>query len=359
MKRLFMSKITTIKVPSLGESVLEATITKWYKKNGDFVKIDELLLELETEKVTLEVFSPASGILKNTSLPEGSLVKVGDELGSIEESAIIKSKSLPVEENMQITKKVTKADIIKQIKIPSIDIPLQRDRQEQRITIPRLRQKIAERLKFAQNTAAILTTFNEVNMTAINDLKQKYKDAFLQKHGVKLGYMSFFVKASAYALKQMPIINSCIEGNEIVSKNYYDIGVAVSTVKGLVVPVIKNADQLDLASIEKSVASFSEKAKNNKLTIDEMIGGNFTISNGGIFGSLLSTPILNPPQSSILGMHKIQERPVAENGQVIIRPMMYIALSYDHRLIDGREAVTFLVLIKECLEMPGRYLLDL
>lgn len=391
-------KIHNLNVPVLGESVTEATVARWTKNAGDAVAADEVLLELETDKVTLEVSSPVQGALKEIKMPQGSVVKIGDILGLVEEGAagleapVTSSSSLqntapiitppPAEwsspkpapsaahpspaaakwigdnelnaREIQGTGRdgrITKGDVINHL--PSDE------RLEKRTPMSRLRLRIAERLKQAQNTAAILTTFNEVDMSTTMELRTKYKDAFEKKHGVKLGFMSFFVRACVLALQKIPALNSRIEGEEIVTPNYQDIGVAVSAPNGLVVPIIRDADLLSLADIEKTILGFGQKAKENKLTLEEMSGGTFTISNGGTFGSLLSTPIINPPQSGILGMHKIQERPVVVNGQIVIRPMMYLALSYDHRLIDGKEAVTFLVNIKETLENPGKMLLDL
>jgi 2-oxoglutarate dehydrogenase E2 component (dihydrolipoamide succinyltransferase) len=425
-----MSDTMEIKVPALGESVVEATVARWLKEVGDPVQIDETIVELETEKVTLEVSAPESGILKSISAKRGATVKVGGLLGHVEVNELAAKSHQPMAHNAPLNTvvqedalaapayhhsnvldantpqkptfdvdhlspaarraalesnvnpvkvhgtgpsgQVTKSDIIdhknpgQSYKMPAAE-PFKRavdgggviTGAEQRVPMSRLRLKIAERLKEAQNTAAILTTFNEVDMSAIIDLRNRYKDAFEKKHGVKLGFMGLFVKAAVYALKQIPAVNAEIDGEDIVYKNHYDIGVAVSAPQGLVVPVVRGADQISLAEIEKEILVLGTKARDNKLSMKDLTGGTFTVSNGGVFGSLLSTPIINPPQSAILGMHKTQERPVAVNGRVEIRPMMYLALSYDHRIIDGREAVTFLVTIKECLEMPGRYLLDL
>lgn len=362
--------IIEIKVPILGESVMEATVGKWFKKPGESIAIDTPLVELETDKVTLEVYSPADGTLSEILVKSGTNVKVGSVLakftpGKIEkligEAHMKAEKVAPI-----LAEEITEAHhgqsnvtqfIDSARKQKSNDLKTQR--QELRAPMSKLRQKIAERLKSAQNTAAMLTTFNEIDMSAITQLRSLYKESFEKKHGIKLGFMSFFVKACVQALKEQPIINSCIDGQNIITKTYFDIGVAVSTENGLVVPVIRDADSLTLAEVEKSIANMGKRARDGKLTIEEMTGGTFTITNGGVFGSLLSTPIINPPQSAILGMHKIQERPMAVNGQVVVRPMMYLALSYDHRLVDGRDAVTFLVTIKECLENPGRFLLDL
>jgi 2-oxoglutarate dehydrogenase E2 component (dihydrolipoamide succinyltransferase) len=396
-----------IKVPTLGESVTEATIAKWFKKEGDAVKADEPLVELETDKVTVEVPAPASGKLEKIVVQAGSTVAVGTLLGSIAEGAAgataapppkteapkpatapapsaspAKSADQPlspavrkavVENNVNPADvsgtgkdgRITKGDVVDHlakpapasvIAAPAVAAP---SGAEERVKMTRLRQTIARRLKDAQNTAAMLTTFNEVDMTEVMGLRNQYKDTFEKKHGVKLGFMSFFVKAAVQALKDIPAVNAEIDGDDIVYKNYYHVGVAVGTDKGLVVPVVRNADHLSFAGIEKTIAGYGQKARDGQLTIAEMQGGTFTISNGGIYGSLMSTPILNAPQSGILGMHKIQERPIAMNGQVVIRPMMYLALSYDHRIVDGKEAVTFLVRIKEALEDPARTLLDL
>ena len=398
-----------IRVPALGESVTEATIAKWFKKAGEAVKADEPLVELETDKVTVEVPAPASGKLSSISAEPGVTVNVGALLGMIEEGAAgaapAKAAEAPkkaeaaapaktaeqtlspavrkiVEENKVDTAAVagtgkdgrlTKGDVIahlekpaaeaKPLVIPAAPAPAARApsdaSREERVKMSRLRLTIARRLKDAQNTAAMLTTFNEVDMTATMALRNQYKDLFEKKHGVKLGFMSFFVKACIQALKEIPAVNAEIDGDDIVYKNFYNIGVAVGTDKGLVVPVLRDADMLSFAGIEKAIAEFGKRARDGNLQIADMQGGTFTISNGGVYGSLMSTPILNAPQSGILGMHKIQERPVAINGQVVIRPMMYLALSYDHRIVDGKEAVTFLVRVKENLEDPQRTILDL
>ena len=399
-----------IRVPALGESVTEATIAKWFKKAGEAVKADEPLVELETDKVTVEVPAPASGKLSSISAEPGVTVNVGALLGMIEEgaagSAPAKAAEAPkkaeaapapakaaeqtlspavrkmVEENKVDTAAVagtgkdgrlTKGDVIahlekpaaeaKPLVIPAAPAPAARapsdGSREERVKMSRLRLTIARRLKDAQNTAAMLTTFNEVDMTATMALRNQYKDIFEKKHGVKLGFMSFFVKACIQALKEIPAVNAEIDGDDIVYKNFYNIGVAVGTEKGLVVPVLRDADMLSFAGIEKTISEYGKRARDGNLQIADMQGGTFTISNGGVYGSLMSTPILNAPQSGILGMHKIQERPVAINGQVMIRPMMYLALSYDHRIVDGKEAVTFLVRVKENLEDPQRTILDL
>jgi 2-oxoglutarate dehydrogenase E2 component (dihydrolipoamide succinyltransferase) len=398
-----------IRVPALGESVTEATIAKWFKKAGEAVKADEPLVELETDKVTVEVPAPASGKLSSISAEPGVTVNVGALLGMIEEgaagSAPAKAAEAPkkaeapapakaaeqtlspavrkmVEENKVDTAAVsgtgkdgrlTKGDVIahlekpaaeaKPLVIPASPAPAARapsdGAREERVKMSRLRLTIARRLKDAQNTAAMLTTFNEVDMTATMALRNQYKDIFEKKHGVKLGFMSFFVKACIQALKEIPAVNAEIDGDDIVYKNFYNIGVAVGTDKGLVVPVLRDADMLSFAGIEKTISEYGKRARDGNLQIADMQGGTFTISNGGVYGSLMSTPILNAPQSGILGMHKIQERPMAINGQVVIRPMMYLALSYDHRIVDGKEAVTFLVRVKENLEDPQRTILDL
>jgi 2-oxoglutarate dehydrogenase E2 component (dihydrolipoamide succinyltransferase) len=393
-----------IKVPTLGESVVEATIGKWFKNEGDFVKADEPLVELETDKVTVEVPAPASGKLEKIVALAGTTVTIGALLGSIAEGEAgaaaptpKKAEAAPslapapaakaanetlspavrkamVENQIQPSDvaatgkdgRITKGDVITHLEKPlappapaSPVVAAVPQGTEERVKMTRLRATIAKRLKDAQNTAAMLTTFNEVDMTAVMALRNQYKDTFEKKHGTKLGFMSFFVKAAIQALKDVPTVNAEVDGEDIVYKNYYHVGVAVGTDKGLVVPVVRNADMLSFAGIEQTIAGYGKKARDGQLTIADMQGGTFTISNGGIYGSLMSTPILNAPQSGILGMHKIQDRPIAVNGQVVIRPMMYLALSYDHRIVDGKEAVTFLVRIKEGLEDPQRALLDL
>ena len=408
-----------IKVPSLGESVTEATIARWYKSIGDTVSIDEPLLELETDKVTLEVPAPASGQLSDIKVKDGDTVEVGAILGAIAEGAVAAEKKsepqptvetieeepiiekpkvkevkevetikkpasvsnelspavrkIVAENNIDINKinpsgkngRITKEDALNSLSSqsaentsPSKPKPTNNNQTTERVTMSRLRKTIAKRLKDAQNTAAILTTFNEVDMTELIKVRNEYKEFFEKKHGVKLGFMSFFVKACITALKEIPEVNAEIEGDDVIYKNYYNIGVAVGTDQGLVVPVVKNADELIVADIEKEIASLGKKARDGKLSISDMQDGTFTISNGGVYGSLMSTPILNPPQSGVLGMHKIQERPIAIDGEIAIRPMMYLALSYDHRLIDGKAAVTFLVRVKESLEDPRRILLS-
>ena len=391
-----------IKTPVLGESVAEASIAKIHKKVGSAVKTDEILFELETDKVTLEVNSPNSGIISEIKFKEGDNVKVGDILALLQEGlvsqAIVeasesKTSNINVEnnsinnshlspapqklvaennlntQNISGTGKdgrITKGDVLQvlQNQINNTQTIAQNtiqisEKQTERVKMSKLRQKIAERLKESQNTAAILTTFNEVDMSAIMALRSEYKEVFEKKHSVKLGFMSFFVKACIVALKEIPAINAEIDGTDIIYKNFYDIGVAVGSPQGLVVPVLRDADKLNLAQIEKGIALLGAKAKDGKLTLPDLTGATFTISNGGVYGSLMSTPIINPPQSGILGMHKIQDRAMVINGEIKIRPMMYLALSYDHRIIDGKEAVTFLVRIKELLEDPRRIVLDI
>lgn len=384
-----------IKVPALGESVSEAAIAKLHKKVGDSVKADELIVELETDKVTLEVNAPSDGVISDLKVKEGDNVKVGDLIAMMSAGgAAVKvaapaqnsqaasptqtarasfplspaPKKLAAENNVDTSKisgsgkdgRVTKGDVLEAISTPSQ--PSQTavgDKPTERVRMSKLRQKIAERLKESQNTAAILTTFNEVDMTAVMALRSEYKDAFEKKHGVKLGFMSFFVKACVTALKELPAVNAEIDGTDIIYKNFYDIGVAVGSPQGLVVPVLRDADRKNLAQVEKGIADLGVKARDGKLALPDLAGATFTISNGGVYGSLMSTPIINPPQSAILGMHKIQERVMVVGGEIKIRPMMYLALSYDHRIIDGKEAVTFLVRVKELLEDPRRLVLDL
>ena len=346
-------------VPVLGESVVEATVSKWIKKQGEFVEVDEPIVELETDKVTLEVPAAVSGILDNLAVLEGDTVEVGALLGIIVagEKTDENSKPTPKQENKKVEEQIIEPEKVenKQINIkPEVVREAVNNTLEERVPMSRLRQAIARRLKEAQNTAAMLTTYNEVDMTALMEMRKNYQDSFEKKNGVRLGYMSFFVKASIDALSQFPAVNAEIDGNDIVYKNYYNIGVAVGTSQGLVVPVLKNADKMSFGETELNIANFGKKAKEGSLGITDMAGGTFTISNGGVYGSLMSSPILNPPQSGILGMHKIQKRPVAINDVIEIRPMMYLALSYDHRIIDGREAVSFLVRIKEIIEDPRR-----
>src|SRR5947209_3875228 len=415
-----------IRVPTLGESVTEATIGKWFKKPGDPVAVDEPLVELETDKVTIEVPAPAAGVLGDIAAKDGETVAVGALLGQIREGAGAPEKTAPpppgrpdratataapaaeeaprpqtgakpagvaplapsvrklaAETGIDVSTvpgsgkdgRVTKGDMLAaieraaaapmpvaqtaaavQVRAPSTVDDAAR---EERVKMTRLRATIARRLKDAQNTAAMLTTFNEVDMTHVMALRSQYRDPFEKKHGVRLGFMSFFVRACVQALREIPAVNAEIDGADIIYKNYYHIGVAVGTEKGLVVPVVREADTLSLAEIEKTIGDFGRRAREGSLKIEEMQGGTFTITNGGIYGSLMSTPILNAPQSGILGMHKIQERPMAVGGEIKLRPMMYLALSYDHRIVDGREAVTFLVRVKESLEDPARLILDL
>ena len=407
-------------VPQLPESVSDATLINWQKKPGDFDNKNENLVDLETDKVVLEVTAPESGILGQILKENGAIVTAGEvlailKLQSAEESTpvepIEKSTQSPInnEEDIPLSPSVrrlihenslnpneiigtgksgrlTKSDVLEHLNksttatvhvAPTVtekpqtatlsskpEINQQAPesvsiRPEQRVAMTRLRAKVAERLLQAQQNAAMLTTFNEVNMQSVIDLRNQYKDRFEKKHAVKLGFMSFFVKASIEALKHFPAINASIDGSDIIYHGYYDLGIAVSTPRGLIVPVLHDADQLDFAGIEKTIASYGEKARAGTLSYDDLKGGTFTITNGGVFGSMLSTPILNPPQCAILGMHAIKERPVVENGQIVIRPIMYLALSYDHRLVDGREAVQFLVTIKECLESPAHLLLNI
>ncbi|HTV38861.1 MAG TPA: 2-oxoglutarate dehydrogenase complex dihydrolipoyllysine-residue succinyltransferase [Xanthobacteraceae bacterium] len=410
-----------IRVPTLGESVTEATIGKWFKKPGDAVAVDEPLVELETDKVTIEVPAPAAGVLGDIAAKDGDTVAVGALLGQIKEgagAAAAKSQPKPADAKPAAAPpapaqpspaaslaagaplapsvrklaaetgvdastvpgsgkdgRVTKGDMLAaieraaaqpmpvtapaaavQVRAPS---PPDDAAREERVRMTRLRQTIARRLKEAQNTAAMLTTFNEVDMTHVMALRAQYRDLFEKKHGVKLGFMGFFVRACVQALKEIPAVNAEIDGADIIYKNYYHIGIAVGTERGLVVPVVRDCDHKSLAEIEKAIAGFGARARDGSLKIEELQGGTFSITNGGIYGSLMSTPILNAPQSGILGMHKIQERPMVVAGKVEVRPMMYLALSYDHRIVDGREAVTFLVRVKECLEEPARLVLDL
>ena len=411
-----------IRVPTLGESVTEATIGKWFKKPGDAVAVDEPLVELETDKVTIEVPAPAAGVLSDIAAKDGDTVAVGAVLGQIKEGAAGAAAAKPAPKPAEAAPKaapapaaappppkpaaadaplapsvrriatetgtdpstvpgsgkdgrVTKGDMLAAIEraaaqptpvaAPAAAVhvrapsPADDAAREERVKMTRLRTTIARRLKDAQNTAAMLTTFNEVDMSHVMALRTQYRDLFEKKHGVKLGFMGFFVRACVQALKEIPAVNAEIDGNDIIYKNYYHLGIAVGTERGLVVPVVRDCDTKSLAEIEKSITDFGRRARDGSLKIDEMQGGTFTITNGGIYGSLMSTPILNAPQSGILGMHKIQERPVVVAGKVEIRPMMYLALSYDHRIVDGREAVTFLVRVKECLEEPARLVLDL
>lgn len=424
-----------IMVPALGESVSEATVLKWFKNVGEAVEVDEPLVELETDKVTVEVPAPAAGVLVAVEATDGAEVAVGAILGSLEEGGTASAApaapaeapaeaapaaepapaSQPTSEPAPATSdaklspavrklvddnnldasaipstgkkgQLTKADVEAFIAkghaapaapapaptaprpmpapptagmVPAGELaPRPEDPREEVVKMSRLRQRIAQRLKEAQNTAAILTTYNEVDMTALMELRSEYRDSFEKKHGVRLGFLSFFVKASILALQELPAVNAEIYGDQIVYKNYYDIGVAVGTPQGLVVPVLRNADQMTFAEIERTISDFGRRARDGKLTVCEITGGTFTISNGGVYGSLMSMPILNPPQSAILGMHKIQKRPMVIGDEIKIRNMMYLALSYDHRIVDGREAVTFLVRLKECIEDPQRLLID-
>jgi 2-oxoglutarate dehydrogenase E2 component (dihydrolipoamide succinyltransferase) len=425
-----------VKVPTLPESVSDGTLVNWKKKPGDPVKRGENLVDLETDKVVLDIPAPADGVLGPILRQEGEIVTTGEVIATLEEGAVAQTaapapapapvvaapapapaaptpagavtevdleglspavRRLAAEHGLDIAKvpgsgrggRVTKADVLVYLDarksgapVPAAPAPAAapavvsapapapapapaaplapdaRGRVEQRVPMTRLRARIAERLLMAKNTTAMLTTFNEINMKPVMDLRARYKDQFEKKHGVRLGFMGFFVKAVVEGLKRFPAVNGSIDGNDIVYHGYYDIGVAVSSPRGLVVPILRDADQMSLADIEKTIGEFGKKAKEGTLTVEEMTGGTFTITNGGVFGSLLSTPILNPPQSGILGMHATKDRPVAENGQVVIRPMMYVAHSYDHRIIDGREAVTFLVAIKEGIEDPARLILN-
>ena len=348
-----------ILVPILGESVVEATVSKWIKKQGEFVEVDEPIVELETDKVTLEVPASISGILDNLAVSEGDTVEVGALLAMIvagEKTEEVKKPAVEKKEEIVHEQKVvTNINESKPIAPESKIIrSTQNENLEERVPMSRLRLAIARRLKEAQNTAAMLTTYNEVDMSALMEMRSNYQDSFEKKNGVRLGYMSFFVKAAIDALNQFPAVNAEIDGNDIIYKNYYNIGVAVGTAQGLVVPVLKNADDMSFGETEANIAEFGKKAKDGSLGISDMAGGTFTISNGGVYGSLMSSPILNPPQSGILGMHKIQKRPIAIGDNIEIRPMMYLALSYDHRIVDGREAVSFLVRIKEIIEDPRR-----
>jgi 2-oxoglutarate dehydrogenase E2 component (dihydrolipoamide succinyltransferase) len=424
--------IVEVKVPQLSESVSEATMLQWKKKPGEAVAVDEILIEVETDKVVLEVPAPSAGVLVQVIANDGDIVVADQVIAKIDTegtagAAAVEAevKPAPVASSAPAAApaaqaasatgantaaspaagklmaeaglssadvagtgrdgRITKGDVLgagqaapaakaapapaaapkaakpslPEVKGPASADQWLKDRPEQRVPMSRLRARIAERLLESQQTNAILTTFNEVNMAPVMDLRNKYKDKFEKEHGVKLGFMSFFVKAAVHALKKFPLVNASIDGNDIVYHGYFDIGIAVGSPRGLVVPILRNADQLSLAEIEKKIAEFGQKAKDGKLSIEEMTGGTFSISNGGVFGSMLSTPIINPPQSAILGVHATKERAVVENGQIVIRPMNYLALSYDHRIIDGREAVLSLVAMKDALEDPARLLLDL
>ncbi|MGQ0749324.1 MAG: 2-oxoglutarate dehydrogenase complex dihydrolipoyllysine-residue succinyltransferase [Betaproteobacteria bacterium] len=406
-----------VKVPQLSESVAEATLVNWHKKAGEYVKRDENLVDIETDKVVLETPAPDSGVLAAIIKGDGGTVTSNEVIARIDTDArpaaepaaaepkpaqkpaaraearaaggaMPAAQKLAAEKNVDTAAlsgtgrggRVTKGDVLDALKggdgakapagqtpaapapqrapAPAVDIGVLGDRPEQRVAMSRLRARIAERLVQSQSAAAILTTFNEVNMQPVIDLRNRYKERFEKEHGVKLGFMSFFVKAAVYALKKFPVVNASIDGTDIVYHGYYDVGIAVASPRGLVVPIIRNGDQLSLAEIEKTIADFGKRAQDGKLSIEELTGGTFSISNGGVFGSMLSTPIINPPQSAILGIHLTKERPVVENGQIVVRPMNYLALSYDHRIIDGREAVLSLVAIKDALEDPARMLLE-
>ncbi len=404
-----------VKVPQLSESVAEATLLSWHKKAGEFVKRDENLVDIETDKVVLETPAPDSGVIVKIIKGDGGTVTSNEVIAQIDTEAISQTAAqaaaapaakaeakstpkagsapaMPAAQKLAAEKqldtgaitgtgrggRVTKEDVQQaaaggahpaakapapsapqRARAPAVDLGALGERPEQRVPMSRLRARIAERLVQSQQTAAILTTFNEVNMQPVMELRKKYQERFEKEHGVKLGFMSFFVKAAVHALKKYPVVNASIDGTDIIYHGYYDVGIAVGSPRGLVVPILRNADQLSLADIEKRIADFGKRAQDGKLIIEELTGGTFSISNGGVFGSMLSTPIINPPQSAILGVHATRERPVAENGQVVIRPINYLALSYDHRIIDGREAVLTLVAIKEALEDPARILLDI
>jgi 2-oxoglutarate dehydrogenase E2 component (dihydrolipoamide succinyltransferase) len=398
-----------VKVPVLPESVADAIVAVWHVKVGDAVSIDDNLVDIETEKVVLEVPSTVDGVIKELRVEEGATVGEQEVIAIIEEGAKAETsvakveasadqapasdegsdsnnddadklspavRKMLAENNLDASKingsgkngRLLKEDVqnalqakpaAKDSPAAEVNAPKKGERNERRVPMTRLRSTIARRLKEAQDTQAMLTTFNDVNMQAVMDLRKQYKELFESKHGTRLGFMSFFVKAVIEALKRFPAVNASIEGNDIVYHDFYDIGIAASSPRGLVVPVLRDVDQLSFAGIEKTIGQYGQKAKDGKLTMDDLVGGTFTISNGGTFGSMMSTPIVNPPQSAILGMHRIEDRPVAENGQVVIRPMMYLALTYDHRIIDGSESVLFLRTIKECLEDPARLLLEL
>ena len=379
-----------VKVPQLSESVSEATLLNWHKQVGEAVSEGENLIDLETDKVVLEIPAAKSGVLTRIIKCDGEKVASEELIATIDtaQTAAVQAEVAPAippsvrklahGHDVDTAKlhgsgkagRITKEDVLAameqvaqaQVSAEPQAVPViapAGNRPEQRVPMTRIRQRIAERLLQSQQNAAILTTFNEVNMQPVIDLRNKYKDAFEKKHGIKLGFSSFFVKAAVYALQKFPIVNASVDGNDVIYHGYFDIGVAIGSERGLVVPIIRDADKLSLADIEKQIADFGARAKVGKLTMEELTGGTFSISNGGVFGSMLSTPIINPPQSAILGIHATKERPVVENGQIVIRPINYLAVSYDHRIIDGREAVQFLVAIKEALEFPGRVLLDL
>ncbi len=421
--------LVEVKVPALSESVAEATLLSWHKKAGEFVKRDENLIDIETDKVVLELPAPESGVLSKIIKGDGGTVASNEVIATIDtdakapagaasatvaapvapaakqqapsatpaakgeapaaksearggkgESPVVmpSARKIAADNNLDVSQlsgtgrggRVTKEDVAGAVKAPAEAKPglpqpavnidqVLGDRPEQRVAMSRLRQRVAQRLLESQSTAAILTTFNEVNMQPVMDLRNRYKDKFEKEYGVKLGFMSFFVKAAVHALKKFPVVNASVDGTDIVYHGYFDIGIAVGSPRGLVVPILRNCDQLSFADIEKQISDFGKRAQDGKLSIEELTGGTFSISNGGVFGSMLSTPIINPPQSAILGVHATKERPVVEDGQIVIRPMNYLALSYDHRIIDGREAVLFLVSIKDALEDPSRLLLDL
>jgi 2-oxoglutarate dehydrogenase E2 component (dihydrolipoamide succinyltransferase) len=408
--------LVDVKVPQLSESVAEATLVSWHKKAGEYVKRDENLVDIETDKVVLETPAPQAGVLVKIVKADGSTVTSNEIIATIDTDAkaeagkaeavavaaatpaaapakaaaaspaMPSAQKLAAEKNIDTGSlsgtgrggRVTKGDVIQAAQggakaptaapapapaaaraMPAVDMGDLGDRPEQRVPMSRLRARIAERLVQSQSTAAILTTFNEVNMQPVMEMRAKYKDKFEKEHGVKLGFMSFFVKAAVHALKKYPVVNASIDGGDIVYHGYFDIGIAVGSPRGLVVPILRNCDQMSLADIEKQIAEYGKRAQDGKLTMEELTGGTFSISNGGTFGSMLSTPIINPPQSAILGVHATKDRPVVENGQIVIRPMNYLALSYDHRIIDGREAVLALVAMKDALEDPARLLLDI
>ena len=407
--------LVEVKVPQLSESVAEATLVAWHKKQGDYVKRDENLVDIETDKVVLETPAPQAGVLVKIIKSDGGTVASNEVIAQIDTEGVAtapaaapakaeekparaaektaSAPAMPAAQRLAAEQKldtaaiagtgrggrVTKGDVLSavtagapapsgtsmaaaapaaRVPAPAVDLGALGERPEQRVPMSRLRARIAERLLQAQATAALLTTFNEVNMKPVMDLRSRYRERFEKEHGVRLGFMSFFVKAAVYALKKFPIVNASVDGNDIVYHGYYDIGMAVGSPRGLVVPILRNADQMTLAEIEKQIADFGKRAQDGKLTIEDLTGGTFSISNGGVFGSMLSTPIVNPPQSAILGVHATKERPVVEDGQIVARPMNYLALSYDHRIIDGREAVLTLVAIKDALEDPARMLLD-
>lgn len=402
--------LVEVKVPALSESVAEATLLSWHKKQGEFVRRDENLIDIETDKVVLELPAPASGVLSKVIKGDGGTVAGNEVIATIDTDAkapagvaattavasparpaapaanpepravMPAARKIAADHNLDTSQlsgsgrggRVTKEDVSNQLQAPAsaakppatspsplnIDRVLG-DRPEQRVAMSRLRQRVAQRLVESQATAAILTTFNEINMQPVMDMRNRHKEKFEKEHGVKLGFMSFFVKAAVHALKKFPVVNASVDGTDIVYHGYFDVGIAVGSPRGLVVPILRNCDQLSFADVEKQITDFGKRAQDGKLTIEELTGGTFSISNGGVFGSMLSTPIINPPQSAILGVHATKDRPVVENAQIVIRPMNYLALSYDHRIIDGREAVLFLVAVKDALEDPARLLLEL